>query len=203
MQKRATSLSFGARLYIATVVAVGTYVIGDSAYDLIVYPTGNEWLWLAGLTILTGSFSIKLPSVSARISVCEAFVFAAVLSFGPAPATVIVALDTIILTSWSHGGERPRVRAIFNVSAGATAIWVGAHVFRLLLPVTPASPRLEELLIPVSLLAATYFAVNSSLIAIAVAYEKALPAIEIWKNNFVWVGLNYVGGACVAMLLVT
>ena len=203
MQKRATSLSFGARLYIATVVAVGTYVIGDSAYDLVVYPSGNEWLWLAGLTILTGSFSIKLPSVSARISVCEAFVFAAVLLFGPAPATVIVALDTIILTSWSHGGERPRVRAIFNLSAGATAIWVGAHVFRLLLPETPASPRLEELLIPVSLLAATYFAVNSSLIAIAVAYEKALPAIEIWKNNFVWVGLNYVGGACVAMLLVT
>jgi putative nucleotidyltransferase with HDIG domain len=203
MQKRATPLSFGARFYIATVVAVGTYVIGASAYDLVVRPTGNEWLYLAGLTILTGSFSIKLPSISARISVCEAFVFAAVLFFGPSAATVIVALDTIILTSWSHGGDRPRVRAIFNVSAGATAIWVGGHVFRFLLPETPASPQLEELLVPVSLLATTYFVVNSSLIAIAVAFEKSLPAIEVWKNNFVWVGLNYVGGACVAMLLVT
>src|SRR5688572_28936511 len=203
MQKRATPLPFGARFYIATVVAVGTYVIGASAFDLVVNPTGNEWLYLAGLTILTGSFSIKLPSISARISVCEAFVFAAVLFFGPSAATVIVALDTIILTSWSHGGERPRVRAIFNVSAGATAIWVGAHVFRLLLPETPANAQLEDLLVPVSLLATTYFAVNSSLIALAVDWEKDLSPIEVWKINFIWVGLNYVGGACVAMLLVT
>src|SRR5688572_6724718 len=203
MQKRATTLSFGARLYIATVVAVGTYVIGSSAVDLVVHPTGIEWMYLAGLTFLTGSFSIKLPSISARISVSETFVFAAVLLFGPSASTVIVAFDTFILTSWSHGGERPRVRAIFNVSAGATAIWVGAHVFRLLLPETPANAQLEDLLVPVSLLATTYFAINSSLIAIAVASERGQSPIDIWKNNFVWIGLNYVGGACVAMLLVT
>ena len=203
MQKRATSLSFRARLFIATVVAVGAYVIGLSAYDLVVRPSDPKWLWLAGLTILTGSFSIKLPSISARISVSEAFVFAAVLFFGPSAATVIVAFDTLILTTWSHGGERPRVRAIFNVSAGSIAIWVGARVFRLFMPETPASSQLEELLLPVTLLAASYFAINSSLIAIAVGYERRVSPIDVWKNNFVWIGLNYVGGACVAMLLVT
>ena len=203
MQKRATTLSFGARLYIATVVAVGTYVIGSSAIDLVVHPTGIQWMYLAGLTFLTGSFSIKLPSISARISVSETFVFAAVLLFGPSASTVIVAFDTFILTSWSHGGDRPRVRAMFNVSAGSTAIWVAAHVFRFFLPVTPAPPQLEQLLIPVSLMASTYFAINSSLIAIAVASERGQSPIDIWKNNFVWIGLNYVGGACVAMLLVT
>jgi putative nucleotidyltransferase with HDIG domain len=45
--------------------------------------------------------------------------------------------------------------------------------------------------------------INSSLIAIAVGYEKRVSPIDVWKNNFVWIGLNYVGGACVAMLLVT
>jgi putative nucleotidyltransferase with HDIG domain len=203
MQKRATSLSSGARLYIAIVVAVGTYVIGSSAYDVIVHPTGHQWLWLAGLTFLTGSFSIKLPSISARISVSETFVFAAVLLFGPSAATLIVAFDTLILTSWTHGGDRPRVRAMFNVSAGSAAIWVGAHVFQLLLHTTSAPPELEELLIPVSFLATTYFAINSSLIAVAVACERRLSPIDVWKNNFIWIGLNYVGGACVAMLLVT
>ena len=203
MQKRATSLSFRARLFIATVVAIGAYVIGTSAYDLVVRPIGSQWMWLAGLTFLTGSFSIKLPSISARISVSEAFVFAAVLFFGPSAATVIVAFDTLILTTWSHGGDRPRVRAVFNVSAGSTAIWVGAHVYRFFLQETPASAQLEDLLIPVSLLATSYFAINSSLIAIAVGYEKRVSPVEVWKNNFVWIGLNYVGGACVAMLLVT
>src|SRR5262245_20277353 len=177
MQKRATSLTFGARLYIATVVALGAYVIGSSAYDLVVHPTGIEWTYLAGLTFLTGSFSIKLPSIGARISVSETFVFAAVLLFGPSASTVIVAFDTLILTSWTHGGDRPHVRAMFNVSAGSTAIWVAAHVFRLLLHQTPAPPQLEQLLIPVSVLAATYFAINSSLIAIAVASERGLSPI--------------------------
>jgi putative nucleotidyltransferase with HDIG domain len=92
---------------------------------------------------------------------------------------------------------------MFNVSAGSTAIWVAAHVFRFFLPDTPAPPQLDQLLIPVSLMAGTYFAINSSLIAIAVASERGQSPIDIWKNNFVWIGLNYVGGACVAMLLVT
>ena len=205
MKKRATSLSFRARLYIATVVAIGAYVVGSSAVDLLIHPSGNQWMYLAGLTFLTGSFSIKLPSISARISVSETFVFAAVLLFGPSASTVIVAFDTFILTSWSHGGDRPRVRAMFNVSAGSTAIWVAAHVFRIFLPPTPTPtpPQLDQLLIPVSLMAGTYFAINSSLIAIAVASERGQSPVDIWKNNFVWIGLNYVGGACVAMLLVT
>jgi putative nucleotidyltransferase with HDIG domain len=203
MPTRALRLSVRARFYIATVVATGTYAIGASAYELWVRPLGSEWLILAGLTLLTGSFSIKLPSVSARISVSEAFVFAAVLLFGPAAATIIVTFDTIILTSWSRGGVRSRVRAIFNVSAGATAIWLGAHIFRLWLPHTPTSPELEELLVPVLLLAASYFAINSSLIAIAVSCEKAVSPVQVWKENFAWIGLNYLGGASVAMLLVT
>jgi putative nucleotidyltransferase with HDIG domain len=203
MPKRIAGLSIKARIYIATVVAMGTYAIGQSAYELVVRPLGSEWLILAGLTLLTGSFSIKLPSVSARISVSEAFVFAAVLLFGPAAATIIVTFDTIILTTWPRGGARSRVRAIFNVSAGAAAIWLGAHVFRLWLPHTPTSPQLEQLLVPVLLLAASYFVINSSLIAIAVSFEKAVSPVEVWKQNFAWIGLNYLGGASVAMLLVT
>jgi putative nucleotidyltransferase with HDIG domain len=203
MKKRATPLPFGTRLYIATVVAIGAYVVAASVYDLVLDPPGTQWLYLAVLTFLTGTFSVKLPSISARISVSEAFVFAAVYFFGPSGATVIVACDTLIMMSWSHSGTRSRVRILFNFSAGSAAIWIAAHVFKFLLPQAPSTPQLEQLLIPVFLLAATYFAINSSLIAIAVAFEKALSPIEVWKNNFVWIGLNYIGGACVAMLLVT
>ena len=202
MPQRASGLSFRARVYIAVLVATGTFAVAASAYDLAVRPVGAQWLVLAGLTILTGSFSIKLPSVSARISVSEAFVFAAVLFFGPSAATIIVTFDAIILTSWSRGWTHSRVRAIFNVCAAATAIWIAAHLFQLLLPQIPASPRLEEILLPVGVLAGSYFAINSFLVAIAVGYEQSVSPFEIWKQNFAWVGLNYLGGACVAMLLV-
>jgi len=203
MPQRASGLSLGARVYIAVLVATGTLAVGASAYDLAQNQVGSQWLILAGLTLLTGSFSIKLPSVSARISVSEAFVFAAALLFGPSAATIIVTFDAIILTSWSRSGVRSKVRALFNICAAATAIWIASHLFRLLLPETPASPQLEEILLPVVALASCYFLINSSLVAIAVSFEKRASAFRIWQQNFAWVGLNYLGGASVAMLLVT
>src|SRR4030095_10416241 len=195
--------SLGARIYIAIIVTAGSLAVGASVHDLTVAPPSPQWLVLAGLAFLTGSFSIKLPSINARISVSEAFVFAAVLLFGPSAATIIVTLDAVILSSWGTRQRHSRVRAAFNICAAATAIWVAAHLFRLLLPQTPSSPRLEEILLPVVVLSASYFAINSFFIAVAISYEKLSSPIVIWKQNFAWVGLNYVGGASVAMLLVT
>ena len=203
MPHRASRLSPGVRVYIAVVVTAGTLAVGASAYDLATAPPSPQWLVLALLAFLTGSFSIKLPSINARISVSEAFVFAAVLLFGASAATIIVTLDAIILSSWASSRRHSKVRAAFNICAAATAIWVAAHLFRLLLPHTPSSPRLEEILLPVAVLSASYFAINSFFIAIAISAEKSVSPIEIWKQNFAWVGLNYLGGASVAMLLVT
>jgi len=203
MQHRASRLSLGARVYITVIVVAGTLAVAASVYDLTAAPPNSQWLVLAFLAFLTGSFSIKLPSINARISVSEAFVFAAVLLFGPSAATIIVTLDAIILSSWASSRRHSKVRAAFNICAAATAIWVAAHLFRLLLPQTPSSPQLEEIIFPVIVLSATYFAVNSFFIAIAISYEKSSSPIQIWKENFAWLGLNYAGGASVAMLLVT
>jgi putative nucleotidyltransferase with HDIG domain len=203
MPEASTPLSRLARAYIAAVVATGLIAVATSAYDLWIRAVGAGWLVLALLTFLTGAFSIKLPSVHARISVSEAFVFAAVILFGPSAATMIVALDAMIMTSWSRQGPRSRLRGIFNVSAGTAAIWLAAHLFKLLLPQTPEAPSIEELLVPVAVLATSYFCVNSFLVAYAVSFERKASPIQIWKDNFVWVGLNYLGGSCVAMLLAT
>src|SRR6188474_2104993 len=161
MPHRTERLSLGARVYIAAIVTAGTLAVGRSVYELIAAPPSPQWLFLAGLAFLTGSFSIKLPSVNARISVSEAFVFAAVLLFGPSAATIIVTLDAIILSSWASSRRHSKVRAAFNICAAASAIWVAAHLFRVLLPQTPTAPRLEEIIFPVIVLSATYFAVNS------------------------------------------
>ena len=87
-------LSRTAYVYIGLVIAAGLAAISHSAYSLAVRPVSHQWLLLAALTLLTGSFSVKVPSVAARHSVSETFVFAAVLLYGPAAATAIVALDS-------------------------------------------------------------------------------------------------------------
>ena len=192
------------QLYIAAVITAGSSAIGYSVFSLVREPVGWGWLILAALTVLTGSFSIKIPSVSARLSVSEAFVFAAVLLFGLPVATVIVAIDSLILTSWLRRDSRSRLRAMFNMAAGAIAISSAAAVFQMTVTANPAAAApLEQLVVPVLLLAVSYFLINSWLIAIAVALEQSLSAIDIWRKNFLWFGLNYLGGASAALVLVS
>lgn len=204
MSRQFTELPAAARVYIVAVIGLGAIAIVRSVTSLIQQPVGSDWLVLAALTLLTGSFSIKVPSVDARLSVSEAFVFASVLSFGPHVATVIVALDSLILTSWLRGPSRAPLRALFNVAASALAISSATQLLAWMLPVYPAaSAPVDRLLLPVFGLALSYFTINSWLIAVALAFERNGSAIEIWRNNFLWLSLNYLGGASVALVLVS
>jgi putative nucleotidyltransferase with HDIG domain len=204
MARQFSELPRSSRLFLGAVICVGGAALAHSLASLIIHPVDSNWLVLAALIVLTGSFSIKVPSVNARLSVTETFVFAAVLLFGVHVGTVVVALDSLILTSWLHRSSRSRVRAIFNIAAGALAISSAARVFELMLPVYPAAAApLGQLVVPLLVLALIYFVINSWLVTIAVASEQNVSAIGLWRKNFAWVGLNYLGGAWVALVLVT
>jgi putative nucleotidyltransferase with HDIG domain len=153
---------------------------------------------------LSGSFTIKVPGIPARLSVSETFVFSAVLMFGPAAATMVVALDSLIISLWIHRTSHRAVRALFNLSAPTISVWLASQVFFSLANVDPLAyaPRpILPLLVPLLVLAVIYFLLNSWLIALAVALERRLSAVSIWRNNFLWLSLNYFSGASVAALL--
>jgi len=193
--------------FIWCVIVAGLAATGFSAYVLVVAPVSAQWVILAALTLLTGSFSVKIPSISARISVSDAFVFASVLLFGPAPATVIVAIDCFVLTAWMRHENRSIARSLFNVSAVALSIWLSSQEFFWLAGVRPGNVNrllpLEQHLWQLFALASSYFLLNSWLIAIAVAFEKRENVFRVWWQNFPWFSLNYFGGVSVAALLVS
>ena len=204
MATQTVRLPHSRKAYLAVVITTGVSTIVYSLASLIRSPADWNWLVLAALVVLTGSFSIKVPSVDARLSVSEAFVFAAVLLFGPHVGTLIVVIDSIILTSWLRRPSRSLVRAMFNMSSGAIAISTGARILEWMLPVQPAAAApLDRLLIPVLVLAIAYFSINSWLIAFAVSYDQDASPVAIWRTNFSWLSLNYLGGASVALVLVS
>ena len=204
MARQFSDLPLSGRIYLSAVICAGTATIVYALADLVQQPVSWDWLVLAALVVVTGSFSIKVPSVNARLSVSEAFVFAAVLLFGQHVSTIIVALDSLILTTWLRKPQRSALRGTFNIAAGALAISSATRVLEWILPITPAaSAPLEQLLGPVLLLALSYFTINSALIAGAVAYEQDKSPLDIWRRSFLWLALNYVGGASVALVLVT
>src|SRR5438093_5896672 len=88
------------RGYVWGVIAVGAYLIGTSVGELYLHPLPWQGLLLAALTLISGSATVKLPSIPASISISETFVFTAVLLYGSAAGTVIVALDGLVLSFW-------------------------------------------------------------------------------------------------------
>jgi putative nucleotidyltransferase with HDIG domain len=175
-------------------------------FGVITESVPSQWLILAALTLLTGSLSIKLPSVEARFSVSDAFVFASVLLFGPSPATVIVAIDCLVISLWRHRSRSP-LRLLFNVFAVALSIWVSSQVFYWIIGVAPGDLNqllpVERRLWPLFALAAFYFLLNTWLVAFALAFERRQNAFVLWQRNFQWFALNYFGGISVAALLVS
>src|SRR5262249_58306278 len=106
------------------VVLVGLATILHSITTLVRNPIGPEWLVLAALTLLTGSFTIKVPSTTARLTVSETFVFSSILLFGVSAGTLTVVLETLVVALWTRRDRRSDYRWVFNLSAGAISIWI-------------------------------------------------------------------------------
>jgi diguanylate cyclase (GGDEF)-like protein/putative nucleotidyltransferase with HDIG domain len=195
------------KTYLWTVIAVGSAVVGVSIRELLADPIGWQWFTLAALTLITGSATIRLPSSQASISTSETFVFTASLLYGPAAGTVIVALDALVVSFWLSKRLSEPHRILFNLAAPSISLWCSSHVFFYvagLAPVArgPATPTGGFILPALVLFALTYFLINSWLITFIISLERHLSPITVWKRNFVWLSLNYLGCASVAFLLV-
>ena len=193
------------QLFVAVVTLAGTAVIAHSISDVWRESLGPRWLILAVLTLLSGSATVKLPSVPATISISETFVFTSVLLYGPSAGTTIVALDGLIISSWFARRRKELYRIAFNMAAPALSIWIAAQAYFLFPEVKPLiSSRIgiNQIVFPLLAFTFLHFVINSLLIAIAVGFETGRNVWDIWRRDFLWLSLNYFGGASVSALLV-
>src|SRR5262252_295402 len=163
------------KVFIWTVIAVGFTAIGRSLYQLSVEPIGYQWFILAALTLVSGSATVRLPSSVASISISETFVFTAVLLYGPAAGTVIVALDGLVGSFWISKRNPQIHRALFYMSAPAISAWLSAHLFFYVAGIAPLikEPSPINAILPALILfALTYFGINSWLITFVITLEK-------------------------------
>jgi diguanylate cyclase (GGDEF)-like protein/putative nucleotidyltransferase with HDIG domain len=192
--------------FVRAVIATGVVVFALSVHQLSTAPVGSQWFILVALTLLTGSFTIAMSSLSVRVSVSETFVFASVLMFGTAAGTVTVVLETLVMSFWLRPQSRAPQRILFNAAAPAVAIWVSGTVFYWFSGVSPflrQTTPLASLILPLAIFTTLYFLLNTWLVAFAVALHKNQSPARIWWPQFTWVSINYFSGASVAALLVT
>ncbi|MGE0392899.1 MAG: HD domain-containing phosphohydrolase [Vicinamibacterales bacterium] len=204
-QGQSGKLPFKALLFVVLVLCAGAAVLARAATGLLSASPPVEWLFFAALSLLSGAFNIKVPAIPARISVSEAFVFATVLLYGPEAATLVVTLDAVMMSVRLRSSRKYLFRTPFNVAAAAFSIWVSGQVYvGLLGPENLASGLpLNQFLAPLLALSVCYFVLNSGLVAVAMSLERRGNPLTIWRSNFLWLGLNYLGGASFAALIVS
>lgn len=196
-------LSRRGRTYVYGVIAAGMFAVGASFAEMLTKPVSYEWFILAALTVISGSATVRLPSIPASLSVSETFVFTSVLLYGSPAGTLTVALDGLIISLWLARRRKELHRVLFNMAAPALSIWVASQVFVLagLHPLSQQEARIQDFLGPLLVFTVLYFGLNSWLIAFAVALETGASPLLVWRNNFLWLSLNFLCGASVAALL--
>jgi putative nucleotidyltransferase with HDIG domain len=184
--------------FVVGVVVCGGLVLLQAGIEAVRAPFSMYAILLAGLTIVSGRFAIKMPGRSASVSVSEVFVFVSVLLFGPAAATLTVALDGLIVSLMHR--DRRLYRALFNIAEPAVTTWIAGSVFFLVKDGVQAAGGSYPMLLGAVAMTACYFASNSVLTAVAVAHESGLSAFELWREHALYLAINYYAGASLAVL---
>ena len=200
-EARRRTFTTGTLVYVSSVVGLGLAVIGLSILELSQQPWDWQlnWLKLAGLTLISGWLSVKLPSGRATISISETFVLAGTVLLGPAVGTVLVALDALVLClKESVRGRGLRLeQVLFNLAAPAVSIWVAAMVAGIT-PAGTANGLTTEFVLRLAFFTALHFLLGTWLVTFAIAIEQREPAFGIWWANFREIWINFAAGASIA-----
>src|SRR6185295_1783548 len=158
------------RYYVSGIAAIGIALFGWCLTRVASDGLPVEWWMFAALTFASGRITLIVPGVEATFTVSEVFAFTSVLLFGPEAGAVTLALDCLVL-AW-HRRMGPD-KAAFNFGNLTLAAWASGTLF---FAVSGAKPLLHggqaaTLILPLALLAATYFVINTGLIAAAIGLE--------------------------------
>ena len=196
---RATALN----VYIAAIVIAGAALLVWSAFGLPSTPHASEWGILAALALVASRFPLRMPGRNAYFSISDTFFMASAILFGPAPATLTIAIDSALMTRAFKTFSLRRL--LFNAGAVPLTLWGGWQAFTLLAGAQPLfglGITIDNLVIPVAGFALVYYVLNAGLISIAVGLEKRLSPFTVWRSNFLMMAVNYFASGSIALLVV-
>lgn len=182
-----------ARFYVLAVITLG-FAVALYCLSRIVAEASWQWLYLAGLTVVTSCFAIRIPLVcgkkgSLSISISDFCIFAALLLFGPAVAVVIAMIEAII--SSLRVKIKRLYKYLFNLAQLALVAFVVGELFYQLQGGSIPLDWTQGFAVPVLLVkilfcSLLYFGLNSVLVAVAMTLVSMQSLALLWKTNFLW-----------------
>ena len=199
---RPSGLSRSLRAYLILVVGAGALVLAQSAIRVGGTPSPLACLGLVALVLVAGWFRLTFMGGSATVGIDDTFLIAIALLFGTAPATLAIAGTALV---FSLRRRKPLKQVAFNVAALSISMWAAGRTFfalALVEPLARTQAPIAPLVVPLFAMAVVFFAINSGLTAVVVGLDSRQSPFDIWRRNFRWLGVGYLGAASVAFCLI-
>jgi diguanylate cyclase (GGDEF)-like protein len=190
------------RIVFAAVNATGALLSAWILYRLV-YVQEPEiepgFLILFAVATGAGVLALRIPGINSLINLSDAFVFSAVLFYGPIPAAALAGMEGYVTTR-RHSGRL--LSAVASASVMTISVTIAGSLYELSLDMIwhdPFNwPPLEAIVVPLGLMALAHYLINSSLVALLTSVSQRLPLLQTWRDNYLWTSLTFFAGASAA-----
>jgi diguanylate cyclase (GGDEF)-like protein/putative nucleotidyltransferase with HDIG domain len=166
-----------------------------------------QWLLLALLSIFVATINVRLPKLSAVISMGDVFIIVILIQFGPFPALTTYWLDTAVATVtdlFRRHGFRLKDKILlhkwlFNLACCALSTWAMFAAYRGVGRL--GLPKTINLLVELFAIALSWFIANTVTVSLALAFWSKRHFWSVWREGVALYLLNFVGSAAVAGLV--
>jgi signal transduction histidine kinase/ActR/RegA family two-component response regulator len=191
-----STLSRAAQLYVATVIVVGASEF--VAFFPHAYPRPVLFAVLLIAACLTSVWKVNLPislASGSTLSGSYAANLMSLLLLGPRHAMVVAAAGVWAQCAFKVKRRYPSYRTVFSMAAEAITMVATGLVYESL--GGPTGPfDLSALPKPLVGAVATYFFVNTGLVAGAIAVSTGQAFGKVWRDDFLWSGASFMVAGC-------
>ncbi len=184
-----------AKIFITLVIALGWLELARTPF---VWQSDD----LAGflvyfvIALLVSGLKLQLPGVTGTISVCFFFVLIGIVSLNLPQVLVTGCAAVLVQYLWQSAKKLRLIQMLFNIGSAAIAITASYAVFH--------SSWLRSLplewSVMLALLACTYFASTTILVAAVISLTEGKPFGKVWRTTYLWAFPYYLLGAATAGL---
>jgi PAS domain S-box-containing protein len=190
-------LAWRAQIYVGAVVLIGAGIVMQRMPRELDHPVLSGTLVAAAMILSIFKLRLPLGKGASTMSMAHAVDFAALVTVGPDQAMIIAAIGVLVQCTVRVQQTQPVYRAAFSMASIVIAVQAAGIIWRAL-GGDMTEPSFSTFVVPLSGAAITYFAVNTALVAGAIAVTTAMSAARQWYREFFWSAPAYFLSAAVA-----
>ncbi len=153
-----------------------------------------QFLCYFAVALMASSLKVTLPGIDGTMSVNFLFILLGVLEMSFAETLMLGFGSVLIQCYWKSSKPLKAIQVIFNLSQLTVATAAAYGIYRFLTLYVLHGPQPLALI----LAAITYFAFNTSAMAIIISITENKKVREVWANCYFWSFPYYLVGAAIA-----